>query len=491
MQAADSFMKRQDKNTGLQGKIEDKTKEAAVTSPAEETLQRIREEVFLYVWAPVLTAYVEWVIREAVRSGKKRLYFLARDGFMMYRMAEKLVKERKIDLDLRYLKISRFAVRNAEYGFAGKEALHTLCAGGIDVSFEKIMKRAGLTEEEALHIAKLTGYIQDYKTMLNYRQLRSLKEKLFVCDSLFVYIRRHAKGNYDTAASYFKQEGLLDKIPYALVDSGWAGTLQLSLQRILEHETGERVRLQGYYFGLYARPAGTDKEQYKAFYFGEKDIVRKIRFSNCLFETVFSAPEGMTYGYGTVQNGGGKRKEAKHAEKQPVGVNPDLQGEGRQKRSGLYQALERDGRNPNRLVIERFAELLEPYAERYVKCTKLTDAGGISDSKASKKMCKNLLSLMMGNPTPWEAEAFGSLLFCDDVLELQWQQAAVLWDEKELRMQRFFNKLLIKMNVKRGILHESAWPEGSIVRAGGTVGKNMRQERLYKGFMYLRKAVLR
>lgn len=98
---------------------------------------------------------------------------------------------------------------------------------------------------------------------------------------------------------------------------------------------------------------------------------------------------------------------------------------------------------------------------------------------------------MMGNPTPWEAEAFGSLLFCDDVLELQWQQVAVLWDEKELRMQRFFNKLLIKMNVKRGILHESAWPEGSIVRAGGTVGKNMRQERLYKGFMYLRKAVLR
>ena len=65
MQAADSFMKRQDKNTGFQGKIEDKTKEAAVTSPAEETLQRIREEVFLYVWVPVLTAYVEWVIREA------------------------------------------------------------------------------------------------------------------------------------------------------------------------------------------------------------------------------------------------------------------------------------------------------------------------------------------------------------------------------------------------------------------------------------------
>lgn len=475
MQAADGCMKRQDKRSVLPDITEEKR---------EETLQKIREEIFLYVWVPVLTEYVEWVLKEAVRSGKKRLYFLARDGFMMYGLAEKLVKERKIDLDLRYLKISRFAVRNAEYCFAGKEALHTLCSGGIDVSFETIMKRANLTEGEARHIAELTGYTKDYKTALNYRRLCSLKKELYTCDRLFAYIQKHAKGCYDAAVSYFRQEGLLEDIPYALVDSGWVGTLQLSLQKILEHAAGGKIRLQGYYFGLYARPAKTGREQYKAFYFGEKEIVRKIRFSNCLFETVFSAPEGMTCGYGKT---------------------PELLRVGRQEDPGPYQALESSGGNPNMAVIGRFAELLAQYADQYMKYTApyMEDAAQHMESRKTaviksllrqtpgQKMCKNLLSHMMGDPALWEAEAFGSMLFCDDVLELQLQQVAAVWDEEELRKQRFFNRLLIKMNLKCGVLHESAWAEGSIARLGGKAEKNMRQERLYKGFMYVRKAVFR
>ncbi len=116
---------------------------------------RVREDVFLYVWLPVLTEYVEWVLEEAIKNGEKRLYFLARDGYMMYLMAKKLVDARGIDLDIRYLKISRFSIRSAEYYFAGKAALATLRVAGIDISFEKIIKRAGLTEEEALHIARL------------------------------------------------------------------------------------------------------------------------------------------------------------------------------------------------------------------------------------------------------------------------------------------------------------------------------------------------
>ena len=42
------------------------------------------EESFLHIWAPAITDYVEWVLTEAIQSGKKRLYFLARDGWMMY-----------------------------------------------------------------------------------------------------------------------------------------------------------------------------------------------------------------------------------------------------------------------------------------------------------------------------------------------------------------------------------------------------------------------
>ena len=34
-----------------------------------------------------MVSYVEWVLEEALRSGKKRIYFLARDGWLMYQTA--------------------------------------------------------------------------------------------------------------------------------------------------------------------------------------------------------------------------------------------------------------------------------------------------------------------------------------------------------------------------------------------------------------------
>lgn len=432
---------------------------AVWAAKSDMTTWHVRAEVFLYVWLPALTEYVEWVLEEAIRNEKRRLYFLARDGYMMYLMAKKLVDTRGIDLDIRYLKISRYSIRSAEYYFAGKAALDTLCVGGIDISFEKIMKRANLTEEEALHIARLAGYTENYRTVLSYRQLCGLKKELSQIGQLFDYIKQHARNRYNTTVSYLRQEGLLEETSYALVDSGWVGTLQLSLQRVLEHEKAGKVRLQGYYFGLYARPEGTTAAQYRAFYFGEKEVLRKIRFSNCLFETVFSAPEGMTCGY--------RLKEWERQE--PV-----------------YEAVESDSRNPNADVMEHFAKLLMQYATCYGTAD---DGMGAVPHKKRVGFVESLLKFMMGKPTQREADAFGELLFCDDVLELQLQPVAAWWDEEELYKQRFFNKILIKMNLKSDILHESGWAEGSITRLGKKAGNHMRQERIYKSFMYLRKAI--
>lgn len=455
MQAVDICMKRRDK--------------------CSTEHQKVREEIFLHVWLPVITEYVEWVLEEAIKSGKKRLYFLARDGYMMYLLAEKIVRARNLKIEIRYLKISRFAIRSAEYYFAGKAAPDTLCVGGIDITFEKIMKRANLTEEEAIHIARLAGREETYKTALNYRQLHKLKEELSQIDQLFLYIKKHSQTCYESTIAYLRQEGLLDDISYALVDSGWVGSLQFSIQRVLTHETSRDVKLQGYYFGIYEKPKGTDEEQYKAFYFGEKQIQRKVRFSNCLFETVLSAPEGMTCGYGHISHNALSARCNEQIDKKMQ--NP------------VYIALESEVRNPNAEVMEYFSELLHEYASAYLKAAAENVSGVYKNQEQHIRFVESLLAPMMGNPTKQEARAFGELLFCDDVLELQLQPVAAKWDEEQLRKNKFFNKLLIKLNLKSAILHESAWTEGSIARLGIKTKKNIRQERLYKSFMYLRKAV--
>lgn len=404
------------------------------------------EESFMYVWAPAIVEYVEWVLADAIASGKKKLYFLARDGWMMYHIAQKIIDRRALDIEARYLKVSRYAIRSAEYCLLGEESLELICVGGIDISFEKLMKRALLTDEEARHIAALSGYEEKYKTILNYRQIQDLKEKLKEIKQLFIYIEQHSKLNYENTIGYLTQEGLLEDTPYALVDSGWIGTLQMSIQHLLSAGFGEERRIYGYYYGLYNVPKNVAKEQYKSFYFGQKSVWRKVYFSNCLFETVLSSPDGMTVGY-------------------------SHEGE-------KFVAIESANPNPNANELMQFKNLALIYADEYLR-----------GECGQKRPCKALARLM-SKPTQEEARLYGKMKFCDDIIEHTLQPLAAEWKTKDIKKQRFINKLLIKMNIRKQELHESAWPEGSITNHGGMVCWNLMQERMYKIFMYTRKAIV-
>ena len=410
------------------------------------------DRIFLHVFAPTIVSYVAWVIEQAVSSGKKRLYFLARDGWLMLFVAKQLVKSRGIDIELRYLKVSRYSLRMAEYMILGKKCLDTVCVGGIDISFRKIMMRAALTEEEIITIAKAIDYEDKLDLSLNYTQIQEIKKKLAAVDLFFQYVYHHAKECYKSTVGYLRQEGLLDDVPYSIVDSGWIGTTQMSLEHLLSNESGGEKTIDGYYFGVYEIPKDTKKDRYHGYYIRPgRDIQRKTRFSVCLFESVFSSPEGMTYGY----------------EKSD--------------RMGQYVPIESGPDNPNKEIMLRNKKLIEIYLRAYIESSDFNGGN-------CAKQIEDLLNLCMGNPTGPEAKMLGELKFCDDVLELQMQNVAAEWDENEIERQRFLNKVLIKLDIKEGELHESGWPEGSIVNLGQRSG--IRQEHLYKYFMYLRKALV-
>lgn len=408
------------------------------------------EESFLHIWAPAITDYVEWVLEKAVRSGKKRLYFLARDGWMMYHAAQRIIDKRSLDIEARYLKVSRYAVRSAQYYLMGEKSLDLICIGGIDVTFERIMKRALLTDEEAKHVARIAGYEDRYDTVLNYRQIQELKQQLKDVKILFKYIEQHSKINYENAVGYLRQEGLMEDKPYALVDSGWIGTLQMSIQHLVSAGIGKERRICGYYYGLYDVPKDAEGGQYESYYFGKKSVWKKVYFSNCLFETVFSSPGGMTIGY--------------------------------EKKDDKYQAVESDRKNPNKELMLEFKSLLMMYVDERLR--------SVTEAKAVRHKNAKSLARLMSKPASEEAEAYGSMKFCDDIIEFKLQHVAAEWDAKELKKQSFVSKMLIKLNIKKEELHDSAWPEGSIANYGSRVGYHLWQERLYKLFMYTRKAIV-
>lgn len=418
-------------------------------------------ELYWHVFAPVMVEYIEWVLREAVSSGKKRLYFLARDGYPMYLVADALCRKRNLDLECRYLKVSRYALRVPCFFLRGEACLDWICVDGIEVTFKKVMKRAALSESEMMEVAYQLGYGGRMNRKLERQELFALKRQLQELSYFFECVYAHSRPAYANAIGYLTQEGLMEEVPYALVDSGWTGTLQQTLETLLNSGKPGK-KLEGYYFGLYELPLGKRK-YYHAFYFApEADIRKKVHFSNCLFEAVFSAPEPMTLGY--------ERQGTKFV---PV--------------AGAQE-------NPNRERMERNAAYLRQYVKCYLedaalneKCRTETcpDAGKRSGDTGG--LVEELLSRFMGEPEAFETALYGNFLFSDDVQEESMQKVAADMSAEEVRQQHFLRKLLHKLGISGKELRESAWLEGSIAESGYQVEKYIRHIRYYKYFIYIRK----
>lgn len=414
---------------------------------------RSENVVPLFVMAPVMYCFVKWVLQEAQRTQTKKLYFCARDGYSMYQVAKEICAIEKINIECRYFYCSRYALRSAHFFLMGTESLDYICLGGINVSFEKLMYRAGLCKEEAEQIAKRLGYQDTMYMPMTYAQVKNMKPVLQGCEEFMQLVKEKAKEKYPQVCGYLKQEGLLEPEKYAFVDSGWTGSMQVSICQLLS-SMGEEKQLEGYYFGMYEYPSGVKKSDYHCYYFEPNSGLRKkVYFSNSLFECIFSSPEGMTLSY-------------------------------RQEDKRFLPVFERE-MNPNRNAIERSTTLLVQYAKRVLQ--DYPNDFLIMEDKRTVVM--QLLETFMGKPTKNEAEYFGGYVFCDDVRGEENQTVAAKMSYAEMKQNHLIPKS-IGMLRRQGVpVCESAWLEGSTVLVEQAKKRDLRQCALYKYILYLRKSM--
>lgn len=405
--------------------------------------------LYAAVFAPVLVCFVEWVLEEAKKKGIKRLYFLARDGYPMFLVAQQFSKSKQYGIECRYLYGSRYAWRMPQFAMEGEACLDKICLGGMDVTFERVMKRGGLKNEEAIIVAKELGFEKEYRKTLSYKEVMKLKQPLAKSNYFLPFVYEHSQKAYQDTIGYLKQEGLLDNVPYALVDSGWVGSLQKTVQQLLCYAGCEK-EIEGFYFGLYELPKGVKKETYHTYYFSPTtNIKKKVYFSNCLYEAVYSAPHGMTIGY--------EKKEQQYC---PV----------------FYKE-----HNLNQTQMKQMEVWLQDFLVEYQKQV------GTKKWSSNKKIVFLLLKKLMGKPIKEEVKAYGTLLFSDDVTEEQKKQVAEILTEQEIKNQYLWNKMLIMLGLKKEKLKESAWIEGSIVLSEKQMPWAVISIRWYKYLIYIRK----
>jgi len=446
-------------------------------------------------------------LARAEEDGVGRLYFLARDAYPYWKSAKAYCDAYGLKIDCRYLFASRYTLRVPLYAEDMGNALELIFQRGLKVTLRMLLSRSGLEGEAAAgfvrrHAEELAALVfregaesgEDDAPLLDAplgaAALARLKGFFSRCGDYLELVRLASLKKREAAMGYLAQEGVLDDVRIGIVDSGWSGSLQTSIDA-LRRIGGAALPAEGYYFGLYSHPGGIDESRRHAFWFapakrlGTSDrptegacralnprcgryggkarlrsfpsnktssmndaegksgicstaricsLIRKMNFNSCLFEAVCAAPGGTARGY---RLSGGRWL-------------PELTGS-RAAKSALAKK-------------KRFFKELEAKTKNRI-AAHASWKGCRRMSRSEIRSVERGLSRLMAHPTRAAAEYYGSLEFSDDMLDAEAASLAPAFTKDGFKSLYLAGKLR-KLRGEKPRPPISAWPEGSIVRGG-------------------------
>jgi predicted HAD superfamily hydrolase len=391
-----------------------------------ERQEKIIWQTTTAVVAPVLFGFVCWCLTEARKMGIKRLYFVARDGQILLKIA-KIVQQKwnYDDIDCRYLYGSRQAWHFPAIEKIGKVELDWICDPTHFLSIESVCQRVNLKPEiieDILQKYELPKEVWHNNLDLKQRErLQNIFQEPKVCESIVSLAREYRQ----KSIGYFQQEGLCEDIPWAMIDIGWNGRLQQSLTKLLKSAAIYPERgVTGFYFGLAKKLKADERDSLFAYFYDaqintDKDNLCRYRE---LFELLVAADHGGTKEF-------------------------DLNTEGK------YTPILRSSTNDRALAwgltiqqkaTETFAEILTELLEP----SEVIDRNFIAASEI-------LLASFINNPTVEEANIYGSFSFAEDQNETKFYQLAPKYQLIDALRLLFFRKNI----------HQCVWLPASIANS--------------------------
>jgi len=207
---------------------------------------RLRE-VITTVAAPLLTAYVAWLLQDARQRGIKRLYFVSRDGQVLLKIAQKLCKALADPPELRYLYGSRQAWFLPSV-FKNDWSEFEWIVQGQSNRLKELLNRLLLEYDDVYpYLVKhdLDAYLdREVRGDLLARFQNFIKEP-----GIFERIATKAAEFRHLVLGYLRQEKSFDGQSWALVDLGWQLNCQYALAKLI-HSFDSNILVKGYYLGI-------------------------------------------------------------------------------------------------------------------------------------------------------------------------------------------------------------------------------------------------
>ena len=336
------------------------------------------------VAAPALCAYVLWLLNNARKEGIERLYFLARDGEILFQIATRICRSLGWQIDLRYLYGSRYVFHRPGLADTDLADADWLWRSLYLLSNEQVLRRLGL-DDEAVAATLLRHGLPPLERDPEIAALLSADAEVTAA------VRVAAVEAQQLLRDYLIQEGLTDGVPFALVDTGWEGQMVQSMHDVLA-PLGVGVE-RVFFLGRLQRNRGFENpEAITGYFFDERagtGFVEATMQLRWLLEAFCAADHGMTIGFTETSTG-----------IEPVLVSADNPALGRWPFWDIY-----------RQATYTFAELC------------IWDADLIEVNADLRAPVNALLSELWFHPRDDEAAVWGQFPF-DDLLASDWHPLA-------------------------------------------------------------------
>lgn len=287
------------------------------------------------VGGPLYMGLYRWTKKTLEDIGKKRIYFLARDGYNLYKIFQDKAKDEAKNragngtakgtanatenIDARYLHVSRRSLLLAGITKLDKDSLKLLPPFTLGQTVREVLEYMdvvdicgkGLEEAGIDSLDYVVDTIDDIKKV---RRLYQINEEAFL--DKCAQERQWAK-------EYFEEQGFFETEAgeAAVFDCGWNGSSQYLLDRFLA-----AIGCENKYPFLYVGIMDTEKSkkqlegrEFYSYLYDYRDgrlMPRKINRSIVIFELFFGSPEESVYNYdenGVVFEGTGLNGDYKEA----------------------------------------------------------------------------------------------------------------------------------------------------------------------------------
>jgi hypothetical protein len=239
-----------------------------------------------FIGAPILYLYVSWLLNRAEAMGIRRLYFIARDGYLPKRIADQIISCRGSMIETKYIYGSRKAWRSASLTGA-KEELKEL----LDKSFEgTIQTSAELADIFGLSGEELSAFLPEgmdvYASMSRYERGMVISHLREHPDFSMAVVQIN-QGKRASVQAYLRQELDLSDDHFAFVELSGSGYTQKCLAALLAEQVDTPITT---FYCRMERPVSWEGCRFICF-------DPECRPEGILLEMICRSDHGVTKGY--------------------------------------------------------------------------------------------------------------------------------------------------------------------------------------------------